>query len=167
MNKAVGPFVRSPYNYDMNLAGDESGLLCLDKSLTVQSEKDSCDLNVLMQRYTVRGELPQLNMPPLQGDFTDTPTYQEALNLMVSANRSFMALPARVRNKFENDPGQFVAFMSDENNRDEIRQMGLWSPEAVTAWDQRQAAEKQRLEALQADGEAYRAEKKAPKRGSD
>lgn len=125
------PFVRSPYNYDMNKAGTDTGLKCLDKSLAQQHMADECDINKLVERFVVTGEMPQLEAPPLQGDFTQAPTYQEALNLMIEANKSFMQLPAKIRNRFENDAGQFVEFMSNEGNRDEIRAMGMWSPEAV------------------------------------
>lgn len=129
------PFVRSPYNYDMNKAGDESGLRCQDKSLTQQHLADECNINILVERFVVSGEMPQLKVPPLQGDFTEAPTYQEALNLMLEANQSFMQLPAKIRSRFDNDAGQFVAFCSDEGNRDEIRRMGLWSPEANAAFE--------------------------------
>lgn len=128
-------FVRSPYNYDMNQAGTESGLECKDKTLTQQHMADECDINKLVERFVVTGEIKQLEMPPLQGDFTKIPTYQEALNLMIEANKSFMAMPAKVRNRFENDPGQFIDFCSNEQNRDEMRQMGLWSPEANAAFE--------------------------------
>lgn len=138
MSKHVAPFLRSTYNYDMNQASDESGLDCKDKSLTQQHMKDECDINVLVDRYVVTGEMPQLNMPPLQGDFTNAPTYQEMLNLMIEAKSSFMAMPAKIRNRFENDPGQFIDFCSNEGNRDELRQMGLWSPEANKLYQDQQ-----------------------------
>lgn len=153
----TAPFVRSPYNYDMNKAGDQSGLKCQDKSLAQQHMKDECDINYLMERYTVTGEVPQLVMPPLQGDFTNAPTYQEALNRMIEADRAFMQMPAKIRNQFENDAGQFVAFCSDEKNRDQLRQWGLWSPEANAAYELRAKQQKEALDAAQRDAELYRA----------
>lgn len=159
MKKVEAPFVRSPYNYDMNEASDRHGLKCEDKSLTQQHMLEETDINWLVERYTVPENIPQLTMPPLQGDFTEAPTYQEALNLMVAANRSFMELPAKIRSRFGNDPAEFVTFCSDEKNRDEIRQMGLWSPEAVKAWEEKAAAEK----ALQAANAAAAEELKTLK----
>lgn len=151
------PFVRSPYNYNMNEASDASGLKCQDKTLAQQHMADECDINKLVERFVVTGELPQRSLPPLQGDFTNIPTYQEALNLMIEANQSFMQLPANVRNRFENDPGQFVAFVSDEANRDEMRRMGLWSKEAVQAFEEKAAAEKARIASLEADSQRLQA----------
>lgn len=156
---AKPPFVRSPYNYNMNAAGDESGLKCTDKSLAQQHMADECDINKLVERFVVTGEMPQLHLPPMQGDFTAAPTYQEALNLMVEANRSFMQLDAKIRARFDNDPGQFVAFCSDEANRDELRQMGLFSADAMAA---HRAKEAQTLEeTIQARVKAAQAAKGA------
>lgn len=121
----TAPFVRSPYNYDMLKASDEAGISCPEQTLTQQHMKDECDINVLVDRFVVTGEVPQLNMPPLQGDFSEIPTYQEALNLMRAADLAFMALPAKIRNQFENDPGQFVEFCSQEANRPDLQRWGL------------------------------------------
>jgi len=153
------PFIRSNYNYDTNEAGDESGLKCEDKTLTQQHMKDECDINVLMDRFVVKGAIPQLAMPPMQGDFENVPTYQEALNLMVQANRSFMGMDAKIRAKFENDPGQFVQFASDPNNLEELRKWGFTSTESDKAAQAAQTTEKARIDALERDAALYRAAK--------
>lgn len=155
------PKVRSPYNYDMNEAGDESGLKCMDKSLTQQSEADATDINWMVNKYVVTGEMPQLQAPPIQGDFTEVMSYQDALNLMIDANKSFMQLPAKVRNRFENDPGKFIDFASNEANRDEMRQMGMWSPEANARFEAKAQAQKEQ----EAANAAAAAELKALKKG--
>lgn len=148
-------FVRSPYNYDMNEASDEHGLSCPEPTLTQQNGKDEADINFLVERYTIH-DMPQLTLPPLQGDFTNAPTMQEALNLMVEANRSFMQLPAKIRSRFANDPAEFVAFCSDEANRDEMRRMGLWSQEAVQAFQEKARLEAEARAKDAADAAAYR-----------
>lgn len=161
---AKPPFVRSPYNYNMNEASDESGLNCQDKSLTQQHMAEECDINYLVKRFVVPEEMPQRTLPPMQGDFTEVPTYQEALNLMVEANRSFMQLPADVRGRFQNDPGQFVSFVSDEKNRDEMRQMGFWSKEALQAFEERAKAAQAAAEANARDADLYRGQQKGDKK---
>lgn len=155
--KIASVFVRSPYNYDMNQAGDDSGLNCLDKSLAQQHMADECDINKLVERYVVTGEIPQNVTPPMQGDFTNAVTYQEALNLMIQARQSFEQLPAKIRNRFENDPGKFIDFTSNEANRDEMRQMGLCSPQATAAFELKAQTQKD----LNAANAAYVAEHKA------
>ena len=160
MKKPIPPFLRTPYNYDTEHASNESALECKDPSRAQQHMVDDTDINKLMQRYMVTGEMPQLTVPPLQGDFSNVLSYQDSLNLMIEARQSFEALPAQVRARFNHDPGEFVAFCSSEANRDEIRQMGFYSPEALKRYQDALDAQKAAQEADKAELEAYR---KAPR----
>jgi len=155
--KPVVPFMRTPYNYDTNQASNESGLDCKDKSLAQQHKAQETDINFIVKRYTQTGELPNLTMPPLRGDFTGIGSYQDALDLMVLARESFQAMPAEVRSRFTNDPGNFVDFCSDENNRDELRKMGLYSPEAAARFAQQDQETRDLVEAGKAAKEAAKA----------
>lgn len=138
----MNPFVRSPYNYDMNVAGDESGLDCsrtvdpetgevvLTPSLAKQSFAEEVDINTIVRRFGLTGQLPQAVRPPTFGDFENIPDYHAAMNAIRLADEAFMEMPAEVRARFGNDAGSFVEFVSDENNRDEARKLGLLVPEA-------------------------------------
>lgn len=157
MKKIVAPFLRTPYNYDTNTAGDESGLECLDKSLAQQHQEEESNINNIVKRFTQTGELPQRTMPPMQGDFQDAPDFQAAMDLVVEARMAFMQHPADVRARFNNDPAQFVDFCSNEQNRDEMRKMGLWSPEAAASFAKQEANKADLIR----EGEAARAASKA------
>lgn len=123
-------FVRSgfPFNYDAGEASFESGLECKDESLTLQSQAEDADINVIVKRFGVTGQLPQVRMPPTYGDFDSVDNYREALDLIREADRSFMLLPADVRARFKNDAGAFVDFAMDPANIEELRKMGLAVP---------------------------------------
>lgn len=123
------PFVRNPYNYDTMAASDESGLKCKDPSLTSQSFKDECDINVIIDRYVRSGE--PLPLPDIRdyGDFTGALDYHSSVNQILAAQASFMALPAKVRSRFNNDPGQLLEFISDADNIEEARKLGILAPE--------------------------------------
>lgn len=98
-------------------------------SRTKQSFREECDINKLMARYAKIGVSPFL--PPdfsKFGDFTNPPEYQDALNRVISANQMFEALPARIRERFLNDPAKFLAFVSDPKNTDEARVLGILNP---------------------------------------
>lgn len=125
----VAPFVRNPYNYDVDVASDESGVKCEDVSLAVQSERDEVDINTIVRRFGLTGKLPDDIRVPQYGDFTGISDYQSALHAVMAAEESFMQLPADVRKRFDNDPGAFVAFCSDPANLAEMRTMGLLKPE--------------------------------------
>lgn len=118
-------FIRNPYNYDTNLASEESALYCEDPSRTKQSFKEECDINTILKRFNVTGQLPVGPLQPQYGDFSGVFDYQTALNAVIAAQESFNALPAMLRNRFANDPAAFVDFCSDESNREEMIRLGL------------------------------------------
>ncbi|WNK13833.1 MAG: internal scaffolding protein [Microvirus sp.] len=121
--------VRALYGYDPDVVSNESGLLCKDKSLTVQEQRDEADINKIWDRYTRTGQLPELRVPPSYGDFdSEVRDYQSALELVRAADESFMALPAGARSFFENNPANFVAFMEDPANLDKLKELGVKVP---------------------------------------
>ena len=118
-------FVRNPYNYDMALASEESGLVCQDPSLAQQHMKDECDINVIVERFGVTGQLPQTPIEPSYGDFSGVSDYHTALNAIKAADTAFMGLPAQLRAKFDHDPNALLQFLQNEQNRDEAIMLGL------------------------------------------
>lgn len=128
--------LRSGFNYDRDAASVASGLECKDKSLAQQSQKEEADINVIVRRFGLTGEVPSNVRVPLQSDFVDLISYQECLNAVRDAEAEFMKLPAQVRSRFENDPAQFVEFCTasaiDKDtgelvlaNRAELEKLGL------------------------------------------
>jgi len=97
-----------------------------------QHFKRECDINNIMKKYQKTGLLDHVSQ--FQGDYTDltdVPTYQDALNKVITANQAFSTLPSSVRKRFQNDPAAFLTFVSDENNREEMEQMGLIPPPSL------------------------------------
>lgn len=123
--------VRGPYQYDAEAVSRETGLMCLDPSLTVQADAEETDINVLLKRFGVTGEMPQRVEIPLQEDFLRTLTYHEALNEIRAAEEAFMEYPADIRARFNHDAGLMVAWASDPKNREEAEGMGLVIPESA------------------------------------
>lgn len=122
------PFVRSAYNYDRDAVSDETGLRCLDASRTKQSFKDEVDINTLVRRFGVTGEFPVGVRAPTYGDFSQVIDFHSAMNAVAKAHEAFDQMPAEVRARFNNDPGAFVDFCSDDKNRDEAVKLGLVVP---------------------------------------
>lgn len=122
------PFVRSPYNYDMSY---DSGLHATENhspSLSIQSAKDESDINFLVRRFGLTGELNGIQPPPSIEEFAEVFDYQSAMNLIVKSRESFMELSPEIRFRFANDPGLFVAFCADPANIDEARKLGIALP---------------------------------------
>ena len=118
-------FLRTPYNYDMDEVSDETGLRCEDESKAQQHFKDECDINVIVERFGLTGALPDNLRMPTNEEFWEVKNFQEALNVINSARESFMELPAEVRAEFDNDPGRFMDFVSDDTNREKAKKLGI------------------------------------------
>lgn len=117
--------IRAQYNYDAMEASNDSGLLCSDKSLTQQHQKEESDINTIVRKFGLTGELPMGVVMPQYGDFTSVSDYKTALNAVMAAQAAFMRLPADVRYRFQNDPQLFVEFCSDPANKKEAEALGL------------------------------------------
>lgn len=122
------PFVRSPYNYDMEEASDIHGTRPYGEDRTIQSGKDDADINVIVRRFGVSGVVPQTVRAPISGDFTSFKDFQSAVNAIVAAEDAFMRMPSELRDRLKHDPAKFVAWCSDDANRDEMRKYGLLRP---------------------------------------
>lgn len=128
MTKLKEPFVRNPYNYNPDAASNESGLACKDASLTQQHQKDQADINYILEQFNVTGILPISPISPQYGDFTGVGDYQSAMNAVIAMEDEFMALPAGIRSRFENNPELLLDFLSNEKNREEAIKLGLIDP---------------------------------------
>lgn len=125
MAKVQVPFLRTPYNYDTMAVSNETGLQCTEDTLAQQHFKDECDINNIMERFGLTGDLPANPLPPQYGDFSGVLDYHSALNAVLAAQDSFNELPANLRARFENDPNNLIRFLDDPNNRKEAQEMGL------------------------------------------
>lgn len=104
-------------------------------SRTKQSHRDECDINTILKGYNRTGLLQHVAQHQgVYGDLSDAPTFHQAMNTIARAGQSFDLLPAEIRKRFSNDPAEFLEFVHDEKNRDEMVNMGL-IPEPRTPVD--------------------------------
>lgn len=108
-------------------------LVCTDPSRTKQSFKDECDINKIMKRFKkVQGveylEQYRGYVGGNYGDFSQVVDYRSALDQVRRAQDVFGALPAAVRRRFGNDAAEFLDFVSNPANKDELVAMGLAEP---------------------------------------
>lgn len=95
------------------------------ESITKQSEKDSCDINLIMAHYVkTRVLLHQRDNEPEYG-FASSDTFNESMQIVAKAQSMFAELPSGIRSKFENNPAKFLDFVQDERNLEEMQEMGL------------------------------------------
>lgn len=122
-------FLRSENNYDRDAVSLETAMVDDQDafpSKTIQSGKDEADINIILKRFGVTGQLPPMSQRmPEYGDFTGITDFHSAMTIVRQAQEAFMELPAEVRSRFGNDPGAFINFASDPENLPELRKMGL------------------------------------------
>jgi phage internal scaffolding protein len=94
-------------------------------SLTRQSEAESCDINVILDRYMKTGQLNLNQRQAMFEDVSDAGTFQEALSIVKAAQEAFQTLDAKVRKEFDNDPHKFLEFCEDPNNYDRMVELGI------------------------------------------
>lgn len=124
-------FVRSAHNYDRNKASKASALRCNDPTLAQQQFKEECDINTIVARFHLTGEVPQLTTLPTYDNYEGIFDFQTAMNAVRAGQEQFMTLPAQLRARFNNDPQQFHDFCLDGENLPEIQKLGLLSDDAV------------------------------------
>lgn len=113
--------IRRPYD-----ASPKTSITFPAKTMAKQAFKDECDINTIMSKYQKTGVIEHVkNVQGSYGDFTSVQDYQLSLNQVIAAQDAFDQLPARVRERFANDPSRLMAFLADEKNLDEAERLGL------------------------------------------
>lgn len=100
-------------------------------SMTKQAFKDDCDVNVIVERFARQGEFPVFDPADFSWGDASTVDFRDMLDIVNAANAAFMQMPAKIRNRFENDPRQFVDFCSDKANAEELLKLGLAAKPSV------------------------------------
>lgn len=108
-----------------------------------QSMKAECDINNIVSRYNKTGQLPALiKTNPTYGDYSEPLDFQKSYNTIIKAQEQFEALPARLRERFANDPKNFLDFCSRPENIGEMETLGLLNERALERLQQQREAVK-------------------------
>jgi len=118
-------------------------LKCADPSLAQQNFKEEVDINYLLEKFKVTGAMPAAVRLPQYGDYSGISDYRSALDAVNLARNAFMDLPAKIRDKFSNDPQKYMDFCSDPANADQLIELGLATKTPETTVDAIHALAKQ------------------------
>lgn len=98
----------------------------LGRSRTKQADREAADVNAIVRKYRATGYVDQLQRrDPIFGDFSQVGDFFDAMRRVRQAEDDFAALPSEVRARCANDPLEFIRFMVNPANKDELREMGL------------------------------------------
>lgn len=120
--------VRAYRAYDYEAVSDATGLDCKDESRAVQSQKEEADINTIVRNFGITGKMPENIRVPSYGDFEGIDDYRSAIHAVREAEAAFMQVPAEIRARFENDPQQYLDFVDNPSNLEEMRRLGLAKP---------------------------------------
>ena len=116
-----------PNGYTAKEWSDLHGKSFKEESRTRQEFVKECDINRVMAQYHRTGMLSHVreHMGEYM-DLTETPeSFVEAQQQIAKATEFFMGLPSNIRARFLNNAGEFLDFISDRENLDEMRELGL------------------------------------------
>ncbi|QCQ84815.1 internal scaffolding protein [Blackfly microvirus SF02] len=115
-------------DYTGELVDPFTGEIYRPPAMTKQEFRDECDINNIIKEYLVTGQIQHISARAAAGAYLDLPSsvdLQESLHIQMAATAAFAGLPSRVRDRFANDPGQFLAFFENPDNRAEAAALGL------------------------------------------
>lgn len=96
---------------------------------TQQHFAKECDINHVMKRYAKTGVLVDPSIvrrrSPMFGDYAKMGDYHQICIQILGIQKEFQKLPAAVREKFKNDPGELIPWLANPQNREEAIKLGL------------------------------------------
>lgn len=115
---------------------EKQGIIFKEPTMTIQSEKDNCDINVIMNRYATCGTpLPYRTdgVQPVYADVSELGDYMENFQRCKQAEEMFNALPSALRKELDNNPANLIPFIQDKKNESRCIEYGLINKPIVEA----------------------------------
>jgi phage internal scaffolding protein len=104
------------------------------ESMTQQHFQEETEINNILRSHDRNGVIEHIHRGnAIYADFSEITDLSDALHQIKEAQAEFLNIPSKIREKFQNDAGQFFKFASDPNNLDQLREMGLANPEPSVA----------------------------------
>lgn len=107
---------------------EKQGIIFKEPTMTIQSEKDNCDINVIMNRYATCGTpLPYRSdgVQPVYADVSELGDYMENFHRCKQAEEMFNNLPSALRKELDNNPANLLPFIQNEKNKERCYEYGL------------------------------------------
>lgn len=102
---------------------------------------DACQTDNIIRKYNTMGANPFIATGGSQYlDTTQIPDFFVAQNAQVKVKEFFEGLPSEIRLEFNNDPMQFAEVVSDPQNADYLREIGVLEPLPPEAEGEKQPA---------------------------
>lgn len=124
--------LRVPGDYDSDQLSLLTGVECNEEEDKAQQQfADAADINTLVRRFGVTGEMPQARELAEYGDFSGVTDFQTAMQQLKQAQESFDSLPVKIRARFENDPAALYEYLQNSDNLAEAVELGILERRAL------------------------------------
>lgn len=111
-------------------------------SRTKQQFAQECDINNIMARYQKTGAIAHANQNEARYGFATGLDFRESIELVKEAQDQFNDLPSSLRKKFGNSPQNYLEFVQDPANQDEMIRLGMATDTRPPAETPPEASEK-------------------------
>lgn len=113
---------RDPYT-----GSQSEGITFTEPSMTLQSAAPECDIYNILNQFNTTGIVTHVaSGTPQYTDVSEVPDYQAAMEIIMTAEEQFSALPSHVRREFDNDPGKMLEFIQNPDNYKRGVELGLF-----------------------------------------
>lgn len=119
---------------DPKALSNETAVFTGDESLVQQHFGNDVDINTIVRRFGLTRQMPSGVSGGVYGDFTGIVDYESAVAAIKRAEDGFLALPAEVRERFGNDPGEVIR-LAHELPFEEFNGMMVVEPPPVVVVD--------------------------------
>lgn len=113
---------RDPYT-----GSQSEGITFTEPSMTLQSAAPECDIYNILNQFNTTGIVTHVaSGTPQYTDVSEVPDYHAAMEIIMTAEEQFSALPSNVRREFDNDPGKMLEFIQNPDNYERGVELGLF-----------------------------------------
>ena len=97
-----------------------------EPTMTEQHHVEETSIRNIMRKYHDTGLVSHVNEHAgTYMDMINAPDFYEAQCAIAEAKSMFETVPSRIRQDFDNDPGKFLDFIQNPENKDKIEEYGL------------------------------------------
>lgn len=121
--------IRKPYDKVPRIYGT---IIDEREDKTQQKFESESNINTIMSKYNNNVDILNASLriqgatrQPQYGDFSNIPDFAQANQMIIDANDAFMQLPAKLREKFSNDPSKLISWLDNPDNDSEAIKLGL------------------------------------------
>jgi len=95
-----------------------------EPSVTKQSYAEALNIDNIIRRLGQAPIQAAQDFEAIYGEFDSTDLH-DCMDKVNNANRLFAEVPSNIRGQFENNPGLYIDFVTNPDNLEKVREMGL------------------------------------------